>query len=1028
MYETDFNESKSAVFRKALSQEDRKFLEIMDTGCTKIDGHYQLPLPFRNSDIEMPNNKLQAIKRLEWTKRKLMKDAKLCEDYIAFMNDIFIKGYAKKAEQDHCNKGRLWYIPHHCVYHPKKPNKIRVVFDCSAQFENASLNKELLQGPELANTLVGVLIRFRKEVVAFTADIEAMFYQVHVPEDQQSFLRFLWWPNGNLNEDPEDYQMCVHLFGGISSPSCANYALKKAAQELELEIGSDAAYMIRRNFYVDDLLASKEDIESTIASISSVRKMCAAGGFHLTKFTSNEKKILESIAPADRSKEVQKCDLTVDKLPVERALGIQWCIESDTLGFRIVLKDKPLTRRGVLSTISSIYDPFGLVAPYLLNGKKILQQLCCEKKEWDDSLSEEQRCDWMKWRQELTFLEDIKVEHSFKPKDFGAIVSASLHNFSDASSQGYGQASYLRLVDSNNNIHCSLVMGKSRISPLKQITIPRLELTAATVSVKVSALIEEELDMKDLTQVYWTDSQIVLGYIVNEKKRFKVFVANRVEIIRKSSDVSQWRFIDTKHNPADIASHGISLNEGKKSSIWFNGPKFLWSHKDAWPDDNALYNVSEDDPELTRTLKVNCTSISQRYNLLTTLENRYSDWMKMKRIVAIVQKFILKCKKKIAKRYKSDLSEEEEIQPTLISVGELQSAENAILRMIQEQAFSNERQRLEILHGKDSNSRHLKRNLKKLSPLFKLDPFLDKNGIIRVGGSMKHSSLEEAYKYPVVLPKKGKVSYLIIQWCHFQVEHAGRGITLNEIRSSGYWIINANSKVRHFISKCVRCRFLRGKLGEQKMGDLPTERTAEAPPFTYCGVDLFGPFAIKEGRKLLKRYGVIFTCFGSRAVHIETVNSLETDSFIQALRRFMSRRGAVRQIFSDNGGNFIGAERELQKEFESMDHTKIGHFAKNKNTDWIVWKKNVPAASHMGGVWERQIRSIRAILSSLLKNHGNILNDESLRTLLVEAEAVVNSRPLTVETLADPFSYAPITPNHLLTMKSEVVMPPPGEF
>ena len=534
--------------------------------------------------------------------------------------------------------------------------------------------------------------------------------------------------------------------------------------------------------------------------------------------------------------------------------------------------------------------------------------------------------------------------------------------------------------------------------------------------------------MKDLTQVYWTDSQIVLGYIVNEKKRFKVFVGNRVETIRKSSDVSQWRFIDTKHNPADIASRGISLNEGKKSSIWFNGPKFLWSHKDAWPDDNALYNVSEDDPELTKTLKVNCTSISQRCNLLTTLENRYSDWMKMKRIVAIVQKFILKCKKKIAKRYKSDLSEEEEIQPTLISVGELQSAENAILRMTQEQAFSNERQQLGILHGKDSNSRHLKRNLKKLCPLFKLDPFFDKNGIIRVGGRMKHSSLEEVYKYPVVLPKKGKVSYLIIQWCHFQVEHAGRGITLNEIRSSGYWIINANSRVRHFISKCVRCRFLRGKLGEQKMGDLPTERTAEAPPFTYCGVDLFGPFAIKEGRKLLKRYGVIFTCFGSRAVHIETVNSLETDSFIQALRRFISRRGAVRQIFSDNGGNFIGAERELQKEFESMDHTKIGHFAKNKNTDWIVWKKNVPAASHMGGVWERQIRSIRAILSSLLKNHGNILNDESLRTLLVEAEAAVNSRPLTVETLADPLSYAPITPNHLLTMKSKVVMPPPGEL
>eukprot|EP00794_Sanderia_malayensis_P019357 gene19357-21277_t len=356
-------------------------------------------------------------------------------------------------------------------------------------------------------------------------------------------------------------------------------------------------------------------------------------------------------------------------------------------------------------------------------------------------------------------------------------------------------------------------------------------------------------------------------------------------------------------------------------------------------------------------------------------------------------------------------------------------AENTIIRLVQAAAFEVELRVLKnVSRDKDEILRGERRILKKASSLFKLDPFLDENGIVRVGGRMKKSCFDEECKHPILLPKKGKVTELVIDLCHRKAQHAGRGMTLNEIRSSGYWIINANSKVRQFISRCVRCRSLRGKLGEQKMADLPEERVTEAPPFTYCGVDLFGPFVIKERRKELKRYGVLFTCFGSRAIHIETTNSLDTDSFIQALRRFIARRGSVRQIYSDNGTNFVGTVNELQKEFEKMDQSKISRFAHNQNTDWILWKKNVPAASHMGGVWERQIRSVRAILSSLLKNHGHSLDDESLRTLLTESEAIVNSRPLTVETLSDPHSVRPLTPNHLLTMKSKVIMPPPGVF
>lgn len=190
---------------------------------------------------------------------------------------------------------------------------------------------------------------------------------------------------------------------------------------------------------------------------------------------------------------------------------------------------------------------------------------------------------------------------------------------------------------------------------------------------------------------------------------------------------------------------------------------------------------------------------------------------------------------------------------------------------------------------------------------------------------------------------------------------------------------------------------------------------------------MFGPFYIKEARKELKRYGAIFTCFSLRAIHVETTVNIDTDSFIQALRRFINRRGPVRSIRSDNGGNFIGCENEFSKELKSMDNSKIANFLLSKDCDWIIWEKNPPVSSHTGGVWERMIKSVRNVMNSLLKEHPGRLNDESLRTLMTEAECIVNSRPLTTENLIDPESL-PLTPNQLLTMKTKVALPPPGIF
>ena len=200
------------------------------------------------------------------------------------------------------------------------------------------------------------------------------------------------------------------------------------------------------------------------------------------------------------------------------------------------------------------------------------------------------------------------------------------------------------------------------------------------------------------------------------------------------------------------------------------------------------------------------------------------------------------------------------------------------------------------------------------------------------------------------------------------------------------------------------------------------------PPFTYCAVDYCGPWYIKEGCKEVKKYVALFTCMASQAVHLEVSNTLETDSFINTLRRFICRRGPVRQLRSDQGTNFIGAKRELREALQSMDQNKISAEMLKENCDWITFKMNPPSASHAGGVWERQIRTIRSVLSALLEKSASSLDGESFHTLICETEAIVNSRPLTVDSLSDPESPSPLTPNHILTMKSKLVLPPPGIF
>ena len=822
--------------------------------------------------------------------------------------------------------------------------------------------------------------------------------------------------------------MTVHPFGAVSSPSCSNFALRKTANENEAEVGMAAAETMCRNFYVDDCLKSVATKAEATELISCLRQACGKGGFRLTKFICNERDVLESVPEEERSKDVKLLDLNYDDLPIERALGVHWCVESDTFGFRILVKDKPLTRRGILSTVSSIYDPLGFAAPFTLIAKKLLQDLCREERlGWDDQLPDCYLRRWEKWRDELPSLERLSYPRCVKPQEFGKVTSRQLHIFSDASSIGYGSVVYQRLCDDQGHIHCSFLIGKARLAPIKPVTIPRLELTAATVSIRLGEMIKKELDEKPDTVQYHTDSTTVLRYIKNDQKRFHVFVANRVQLIRNHSAPDQWSYVDTKENPADDASRGLDAKTLTEQQRWLTGPEFLWQPEKAWPvQPPSLGDISAEDPEVKQQIDVFGTTIADPAPLATVskLLQHFSDWYRLKRAVAVYMRVKAVLKERRLRKMNDEPDKLSKLR-TALTVQELDNAETVIIRFIQSQSFEHELQILEQASNDLIEQSHSKKNevaVGKTSSIYRLDPFVDK-GVLRVGGRLNNADIPQESKHPIILPRKSNVTTLIIRNAHERLGHAGRGHVLARLREK-YWIIGANSAVRQLISSCVICRRIKAPPQDQKMADLPKDRLTPAPPFTYVGVDYFGPFTTKQGRKEHKRYGALFTCLVSRAVHIEIANSLETDSFLNALRRFIARHGPVREIRSDNGTNFVGAERELREAIKEMNHDEITEKLRQQQIDW---KFNPPAASHMGGVWERHIRTVRRILATLLREHAGRLDDKSLHTLMCEVESIVNSRPLTVisSDVEDPL---PLSPSQILTMRTSIVLPPPGQF
>lgn len=412
----------------------------------------------------------------------------------------------------------------------------------------------------------------------------------------------------------------------------------------------------------------------------------------------------------------------------------------------------------------------------------------------------------------------------------------------------------------------------------------------------------------------------MLRYIENQDKRFHTFVANRVAAIHNASSLTQWNYVNTELNPADDASRGASADCLER---WLLGLEFLGQSEDAWPKPPADMNVSIDDADPEVKGPIVCAVYRSDPNPLEEIIKRYSSWDRLRRIVAWMLRYKANLLRNIRKRREGEILVDEPTgQVTPIDVDEIKNAETEILKCAQSESFKDECRLLEDNQPKESKG---KGKIKKDSKIFNLDPVMNQ-GLLRVGGRLENALISQDAKHPVILPKNHHVVTLIVNHYRHLSGHSGVEYTLSLIRQT-YWIIKGRQTVQTILNQCVSCKKRQAPMAKQKMANLPQDRTTPSKsPFTYTGVDCFGPFGVRRGRTKVKRYGVLFTCLNIRAIHLEVASSLNTESFINALRKFIARRGQPEEIRSDNGGNFVSGEKELREAVRDWNQSQIHKF------------------------------------------------------------------------------------------------------
>ncbi len=942
------------------------------------DGRFGVRLPFKRNPAVLGESRSRAMFMLKRVERNM--DAKTKEMYIEFMREYEALGHMKRVNSTSVATNP-YYIPHRAVIRPGSvTTKLRVVFNASAKTVGGpSLNDVLMIGPKVQADLFDILVRFRVHQVAFIADIEKMYRQVSVAKEDWQYQRILW--REKPSEEVREYELTTVTYGMAPASFLATQCLQVLGDEIK-ETSPEASKVIKEDFYMDDLITGSETVGLALQLQRKVHDHLESAKFPLRKYASNCPELLsalpESVVERDRS-------LSFSSETSVSLLGLSWNPSTDSFGIKLSLSPLPdnLTKREMLSRAASIFDPLGFLSPVTITSKIILQELWKADQGWDVPVENSVANKFTRYYYELEHLKDFSVERQYSR--LTNVNSHRLIGFSDASEKAYCAVVYLRCTDVNNCVSVYFVTSRTRVAPLKELTIPRLELQAALLLAELLKRVATNLQLPVEDSLAFTDSMIVLGWLRQSKDNLMVFVRERVRKITEILPADKWNHVPGEENPADLGTRGLTVPQFLQGNLWLKGPSFLCNER--YVSESIVDFGSITLPEVC------CTMVKRLVSIIDF--TGFSNYLRLLRTVAFIVRYVRNTKIPKSQKHSRSLD--------CLSVSELQAARCVILRETQMDFFSEEVDAVRkggLIHAR--------------SPLSKIQVFLDCNDILRVSTRLTNSPYAEGFRRPIVIHAKSRVLFLYVRHIHEMYFHIGFNSIMTMIRTVFYVIGSLTNVIKSVIAKCVVCTRIRACTQSQVMADLPEDRVTIVRPFAVCGVDFAGPFTTRctEHRtvKFTKSYLAVFVCFVTRAVHLEVVGNLSTKSFLSCLQRFISRRNPPSRIYSDNATNFVGAEAKL-----NLSDPEIQDSVHVRNIDW---RFITPRAPHHGGIWEAAVKVAKEHLLKATKDQ--VLTLEEYFTVFTRIEGIMNSRPISYRRQS-ALSYTVLTPAHFLTGASLIV-------
>ncbi|XP_015915017.2 uncharacterized protein [Parasteatoda tepidariorum] len=620
-------------------------------------------MPLKEDPSCLGNSKDIALKRLRSLWNRLAKDEIYLNLYRDFLKEYEKLGHMREVTRE-IEPEVTYYATHHGIYRPEKSTtKLRVVFNCSSVTDKGiSLNDIQFNGGVIQEDLYTQMLRFRTYAYAFTADIKMMYRTILINPNQCNLQRIVWCENED--EPPKIYELSTVTYGTVSAPYLAQRTLKQLSVDEQANFPM-AAPVLQNNFYMDDCLCGADTLEEAIELKQQLKGILQSADMTLHKLCANHVKL----APDS------ECDYNFATLIETKTLGVSWKPILDCFLFRVkVCLENSYTKRDVLSTIAKLFDPIGLMAPVIAKAKIFLQRLWRIKMDWNDSLPDEEYREWHQFLVSLESINNIEI-----PRRIFITIpkSVEIHGFADASQQCYGAAVYCKSKNSMNETLVSLITSKSRVAPIKSLTIPRLELCAAVLLSKLVKRVVAALKLETVEIYLWTDSMIVLAWLQKEPIDLKTFVQNRVATIQELFPNQRWRHVPTDENPADLVSRGVDPDKLPHNNLWFHGPMFLAEND--YP--NRTINCSEKHNEYYSELRNSTNGDFEDFpsvlnihtnNFVNDLINLSNNYITILRVVSFLFRFveIVKIKQK---------------STGLLTTREYERAETFLVKKVQEQ-------------------------------------------------------------------------------------------------------------------------------------------------------------------------------------------------------------------------------------------------------------------------------------------------------------------------------------------------------